>query len=72
MRHHIRIDDRKFLKSCVRAWAEQGNINHPAYGTWTASYYGKMKAERFREVFELWEVNLRKYLNESRASLWKF
>jgi len=30
------IDDRKFLKSCVRARAEQGNINHPAYGTWTA------------------------------------
>ena len=26
------IDDRKFLKSCVRARAEQGNINHPAYG----------------------------------------
>jgi len=24
------IDDRKFLKSCVRARAEQGNINHPA------------------------------------------
>jgi len=23
------IDDRKFLKSCVRARAEQGNINHP-------------------------------------------
>ena len=29
-------DDRKFLKSCVRARAEQDNINHPAYGTWTA------------------------------------
>jgi len=27
------IDDRKFLKSCVRARAEQGNISHPAYGT---------------------------------------
>ena len=27
------IDDRKFLKSCVRARAEQGNIIHPAYGT---------------------------------------
>jgi len=24
------IDDRKFLKLCVRARAEQGNINHPA------------------------------------------
>jgi len=30
--------DRKFLKSCVRAMAEQGNINHPAYGTWTADF----------------------------------
>ena len=27
------IDDRKFLKSCVRAMAKQGNINYPAYGT---------------------------------------
>ena len=26
-----RINDRKFLKSCVRARAEQGNINHHAY-----------------------------------------
>jgi len=33
------IDDRKFLKSCVRARAEQGNINHPAYGTWTADFH---------------------------------
>jgi len=32
------IDDRKFLKSCVRARAEQGNFNHPAYGTWTADF----------------------------------
>jgi len=30
------IDDRKFLKSCVQARAEQYHINHPAYGTWTA------------------------------------
>ena len=29
---------RTFLKSCVRARAEQGNINHPAYGTWTADF----------------------------------
>jgi len=29
------IDDRKFFKSCVRARAEQGNINYPAYDTWT-------------------------------------
>ena len=27
------IDDRKFLKSCVRARVKQDNINHPAYGT---------------------------------------
>jgi len=50
------IDDRKFLKSCVRAnfRAEQGNINHPAYGrvTWTAH-------------FMLWQ-------NESRAFLGKY
>ena len=32
------IDDRKFLKLCVRARAEQGNINYPAYGTWTADF----------------------------------
>ena len=32
------IDDRKFLKSCVRARAEQDNIIHPAYGTWTADF----------------------------------
>ena len=32
------IDDRKFLKSCVRGRAEQGNINHPAYGTWTSDF----------------------------------
>ena len=32
------IDDRTFLKSCVRARAEQGNANHPAYGTWTADF----------------------------------
>jgi len=32
------IDDRKFLKSCVQARAEQGNINHPAYGTCTADF----------------------------------
>ena len=43
------IDDRKFLKSCVQARVEQGNINHPAYGTWTADFMlrqGAMKTER--------------------------
>jgi len=41
------IDDRKFLKSCVRDRAEQGNINHlhMARGRQT-SYYSKMKADR--------------------------
>jgi len=51
------IYDRKFLKSCVRARAEQGNINHPAYGTWT-------------EVFMLWQNESRvffgKYLKDTR------
>ena len=28
----------KFLKSCVWAWAEQDNINHPSYNTWTADF----------------------------------
>ena len=37
------IDDRIFLKSCVRATAEQGNINHPAYGTWTADFMLRQK-----------------------------
>jgi len=32
------IDDRKFLKSCVQARAEQDNFNHPAYGTWKADF----------------------------------
>jgi len=54
------IDDRKFLKSCVLARAEQGNINHPAYGTWTAD-------------FMLWQNESRaflgKYLNDPRVPL---
>ena len=33
------IDDRKILKTCLQARAEQGNINHPAYGTWTAEEF---------------------------------
>jgi len=40
------IDDRKFLKSCVQARAEQISITlHMARGRQT-SCYGKMKAER--------------------------
>jgi len=49
------IDERKLLKTCVRARAEQGNINHPAYGTWEAD-------------FMLWQNKSRaflgKYLND--------
>ena len=52
------INDRIFLKSCVRARAEQGNINHPAHGTWTAD-------------FMLWQNESRaflgKYLNDPRV-----
>jgi len=52
------IDDRKFLKSCVRAWAEQGNINHPAYGTCTADLMLRQNQSR---------VFLGKYLNDPRV-----
>jgi len=52
------IDDRTFLKSCVRARAEQGNINHPAYGTWTADFMLQQNESR---AF-LW-----KYLNDLRV-----
>ena len=33
LQQNIWIDNRKVLQSCVRARAEQDNINHPAYGT---------------------------------------
>jgi len=52
------IDDRKFLKSFVRARAEQGNINHPAYGTWTADFMLRQKKSR---------AFLGKYLNDLRV-----
>jgi len=52
------IDDRIFLKSCVRARAEQGNINHPAYGTWTADF---MLRQNESKAF------LGKYLNDPRV-----
>jgi len=32
--------------SCVRARAEQGNINHPAYGTWTADFMWRQNKSR--------------------------
>jgi len=52
------IDDRKFLKSCVRARVEQGSINHPAYGTWTTDF---MLRENESSAF------LGKYLNDPRV-----
>jgi len=52
------IDDRKFLKSCVRARAEQGNINHPEYDTWTAEFMLRQNESR---------AFLGKYLNDLRV-----
>jgi len=52
------IDDRKFSKSCVRAGAEQGNINHPANGTWTADFMLQQNESR---------AFLGKYLNDPRV-----
>jgi len=52
------FDDRKFLKSCVPARAEQGNINHPAYGTSTADFMLRQNESR---------AFLGKYLNDPRV-----
>jgi len=52
------IHDRKFLKSCVRARAEQANINHPAYGTWTADFMLRQNESR---------AFLGQYLNDPRV-----
>jgi len=52
------IDDRKFLESCVRTRAEQGNVNHPAYGTWTADFMLRQNESR---------AFLGKYLNDPRV-----
>jgi len=52
------IDDRKFLKSCVRARVQQGNINHRAYGTWTADFMLRQNESR---VFSV------RYLNDPRV-----
>jgi len=54
------IGDRKFLKSCVQASAEQGNINHPACGTWTADFMLRQNESR---------AFLGKYLNDTRVPL---
>jgi len=50
LQHNTWIDDRKFVKSCVRARAGQSNINFPAYGTWTADF--TLRQNESREVFE--------------------
>ena len=42
----------------MRARAEQGNINHPAYGTWTADFMLRQNESR---------VFLGKYLNDPRV-----
>jgi len=58
LQQNIWIDDRKFLKSCVQARAEQVNINHPAYGTWTADFIIRQNESR---------AFLGKYLNDPRV-----
>ena len=50
--------DSWFLKSCVRARAEQGNINHSAYGTWTADFMLRQNESR---------AFLGKYLDDLRV-----
>jgi len=52
------IDYRKFLNSCVRAKAERGNINHPAYSTWTADFMLRQNESR---------AFVGKYLNDPRV-----
>jgi len=49
------IVDRKFLKSCVRARAGQDDINHPAFGKWTADFMFRQNESR---------AFLGKYLND--------
>ena len=46
------------MKSCVQARAEQDNINHPAYGTWTADF--KLQQNESRAFLE-------KYLKKPRV-----
>jgi len=58
LQYNTWIDDRKFLKSCVQAQAEQDNINHPAYGRWTAHVMFRKFESR---------VLLGKYLKNSRV-----
>ena len=58
MQQNIWIDDIQFLKSFVRARAEQGNTNHPAYGTWTFDFILQQYESR---------LFLGKYLNDPRV-----
>jgi len=52
------IDNRKFLKSRVRARAGQSNINQPTYGTWTVDFMLRQNESR---------AFLGKYLNDPRS-----
>jgi hypothetical protein len=56
---HTWIDDKKCLKSCVRARAEQDNIHYPAYCTWTAGFMLRQNESR---------AFLGKYLMDPRVS----
>ena len=58
LQENTSIDDRKFLISCVRARAEQGNTNHPAYGAWKADFMLRQNESR---------SFLGKYLNDPRV-----
>ena len=40
------IDEWNFLKWCVQARAEHDNINHPAYGMWTADFMLRQNKSR--------------------------
>jgi len=53
LQQNIWIDDRKFLKSCVQTRAEQGNINHLAYGTWNVDFmFGGQMAWYLTSIIE--------------------
>ena len=58
LQQNTQIDDRKFWKSCLRARAEEGNINYPAYSTWMADFILRQNESR---------AILGKYLNDLRV-----
>ena len=57
LQQNTRIDNRFFVKSCVRARVEQDNINHLAYGMWMAGFMLRQNESR---------AFLGKYLNDPR------